>query len=76
MTERKRNSRPLTGLDLAFMLLIVVPWMAGVVEEFDRMPATASGAGYKPLPNILEGPITTEPQANHIAHTRFGMEVR
>lgn len=31
MTERKRNSRPLTGLDLVFMLLIAVPWLAGVV---------------------------------------------
>ena len=47
-----------------------------VVEEKDRVPATASGASYIPVPNILEGPITTESQARHIAHSRFGMEAR
>lgn len=47
-----------------------------VIEEMERVPATASGASFQPVPNILEGPITTEPQAKHIAHTRYGMEVR
>lgn len=31
MSERKRNSRPLTTLDLVLMLMIVVPWLAGIV---------------------------------------------
>lgn len=47
-----------------------------VVEEKERVPANATGASYIPVPNILEGPIDTESQAAHIAHTRFGMEVR
>lgn len=47
-----------------------------VVEEFERVPATASGASFRPVPNILEGPIDTESQAQHLAKTRFGMDAR
>lgn len=47
-----------------------------VIEEAERVPATGSGASYIPVPNILEGPFTTEPHATHIAQTRYGMEAR